>query len=187
MTVEHDALDTLWYFPSKLQDLKVLNLGAGYSDSPISSKLVNAPFKSLTNVELHRPALLTLHNLPWKAGWTKNEHMDVFAFMTNVLVDEYDVILFIDVLEHFPSIQARHLLHRAIYTATKSVLVWVPLGECPQEPYDNNILQRHHSTWIESDFVEVADYEKVPIKMYTFPAFHKHFNPPVDAAWVIFK
>lgn len=157
------------------EELNVLNLGAGKSESPISEKLVSAKFNSLTNVEIHRPYFELLDRLPWKTPTVDNVNDTIQNYLDEYRGPQFDTVLLIDVLEHFEKIEAYNVLG-SCRVLGRTVLIWIPIGKCKQDPYDDNQYQKHLSTWDLDNFYG-AHVEH-------FPAFHKHFDPPVDAAWV---
>jgi hypothetical protein len=93
----------------------------------------------------------------------------------------YDVVLLLDVVEHFDKVSGVSLINEAIYVANKRVVIWIPFGVCPQGPMEANPYQVHRSTWLPEDFAGKGTTVEV------LPQFHKHFNPPVDAGWVVIE
>lgn len=173
--LEHDLACRL---PRNLTDLKVLNLGAGYCASPISSQILQMPFKSLTNVEIWPGAFVKLQAQHFAAQTVHNELDDAYAYAIRYFERSmFDVVLMIDFIEHLEKYRGMMLLDHC-RVISKSVVIFVPIGLCPQDAYDGNDYQRHMSTWNVTDFVGAS--------IEVFPDMHKHFNPPVSAAWVVY-
>lgn len=154
----------------------IVNLGAGKCESPISSQVLKIQCKQLVNVEVFTPYFNALNHLTYTSPHT-NHNTTIEAWLDSDPLPTADIVLMIDVLEHFLSPTAQDVLARVRALAQIGVLVWVPLGKCVQEPYDGNMYQKHLSTWNVEDFKSATDVE-------VFKGFHKHFEPPVDAAWV---
>lgn len=67
------------------------------------------------------------------------------------LPDDYDLILFIDVIEHLDKEDGKIFLKKLI-TKSKNVIVGTPKGFTPQDDVFGNELERHRSGWLPSDF-----------------------------------
>lgn len=159
-----------------------LNLGAGYCGSPISRQIPELPFDNLDNVELFLPYFEALTRLSYKATLVSNWHDDVFQWLEEHPALKHDFVLLIDIVEHFTALRGIELIHKAIDKANKAVLLWVPIGYCPQEPYDNNPYQKHLSTWTK-DMTILPFINDITAEFFHYPKFHGH----VDAAWVVYK
>jgi hypothetical protein len=172
-------LDLSLRLPKDLSTLKVLNLGAGHCASPISSQIPNLIFEKLVNVEIWASTYVKLSRVKFATLDTTNVLMDLNSYLAeHSEQDEFDVILFIDVLEHVEKDIAVNLIRLCRY-ASKRVVIFLPIGKCKQDPYDGNPYQEHLSTW------ELSDFEGAQVEY--FENFHKHFSPPVHAAWVIYE
>jgi glycosyltransferase involved in cell wall biosynthesis len=84
------------------------------------------------------------------------------------LIDElpdYDVILMIDIIEHFEKAEGLKLLDRVMAHARKAVIVSTPLDPAKeQEYYQHYPLEQHWSRWSEVDFVSYdCTFSIVPI------------------------
>lgn len=163
--------------PDNIEELSVLNLGAGSCSSDISRQVVQLKFKHLTNVEIWPAAFIKLQSLKFATDTVENIMSDAYAYVMHQ-EEPCDVVLLIDVLEHFVLNDAIALLDKC-RKISKRVVIFLPIGECRQDALDGNPYQKHASTWTLDDF-EGASVEYLP-------KFHKHFAPPVDAAWVIYE
>ena len=96
-------------------------------------------------------------------------------------LDDVDVVLLIEVLEHFSRKDALKLLTRLEKICRKGIMIFSPLGEIHREPKDQNALQRFRSSWIGEDFA------KLGYDVDVYSGFYREFNPPLDAAWAVKK
>jgi len=77
---------------------------------------------------------------------------------------QYDVILLIDVIEHFEKEQGLELVKKLKRHANRCVLISTPAYPAPQEDYNGNEYERHKSRWGPLDFTEHDfSYRFVPI------------------------
>lgn len=172
-----NALDVIPRFEGlTLDECVIANLGAGKSDSPISSQLPKIVCKQWVHVEGFAPYLPTLRAHDWKRG-VEVCNEDILSWIGAQPRQSVDVSLVIDVLEHFPKLWAGALLHQLLRVTKQRILIWIPFGICPQGDNDGNRLQIHLSTWFPPDL------EDHGFTVETYPSFHKHFDPPVDAGW----
>lgn len=171
-------LSLLAHLPPNTEDLSVLNLGAGYCSSVISSQFTSIFFRKLVNVEIWPSAYVRLARLQFETVDVENYNDDLVRFINNPDVGEYDVVTLIDALEHIEKDVALGVLRRCSEIAKRTV-IFLPIGECRQDDINGNPYQRHLSTWSVDDFAgAVVHFHK---------EMHKHFDPPVDAAWVIYE
>jgi glycosyltransferase involved in cell wall biosynthesis len=63
----------------------------------------------------------------------------------------YDVVLLIDVLEHFPKEEGLRLLDEMLAHANKALIVATPMEPAPQVEYLGNSLEGHRSRWTPHD------------------------------------
>lgn len=162
-----------------LQSCTVLNLGAGICGSPISEQLHFLPCRRLINVEKFGPYMEQLCKMPFAARDTEFHEMDIREYVDSDKMGDVDITLLIDVLEHLPREDALHVLNVLKARTKRRILIWLPLGECPIEPFHNNPYQVHLSTWFDDD-PEFAGHS-----IEKFERYHEHLEPPADAGWVI--
>ena len=155
--------------------LSVLNLGAGHCSSPISEQFTKLLCAHLVNVEVYKPVFDELAGLTFVSPAT-NINMDVLNALPQIPDESQDVVVMLDVLEHFTKEDGAHVLGELKRIARKKVVVFVPCKECPQGEYEGNPYQRHLSTWVPADFGAEWQAE-------VYPGFHTHVNPPADAGW----
>jgi hypothetical protein len=180
-----EPLDLVGRLGPDLSDKVVANLGAGRSDSPVSEQLRTMTCKRLINVERFDDYFATLATLTWATPSVINEHRDIVEWTWAVhaslkwLVRDIDIILLLDVLEHFKKQQALELLDAWRDIARERIVIWLPFGPCIQEALDGNEYQRHLSTW------EPEDFQRFGTEVEFLPNFHTHVAPPANAGWVI--
>jgi hypothetical protein len=64
----------------------------------------------------------------------------------------FDLVTFLDVIEHFPKRQGFELLERCERLTSKYIVVFTPNGFLEQGPEYGNVFQRHLSGWFPHDF-----------------------------------
>jgi hypothetical protein len=72
-----------------------------------------------------------------------------------------DLVILIDVLEHFSADDALEVLRQVEAVAARRVVLFTPRGHFPQEGHDSfdlggEELQRHRSTWEPDDLVKIG-------------------------------
>jgi len=179
--IQPDPLNLLDKFTGlDVPELSVLDLGAGLYDSPLSKQMLELPFRKLTAVEIYFPALRHLRtNLVPNNPQLEVIEGDIRYVLSSIPDNSYDVVTMLDSIEHFRRPDARVILMNIMAIARQRVLIWLPLGYCPQGDLQGNIFQRHLSTWSGKEFREMG----FDVRIYR--EFHQHFTPPVDAAWAI--
>ncbi len=162
-----------------VEELSVLDLGCGECASAVSRQVLEIPCRHLVSVDVHEPALTSLRSKPCTAGAHTLLHVSMQDVGGLVELIRPDVTLFIDSLEHLEMAAAVSLLEMVERYTRQRVVIWLPLGNCPQEEYGGNPFQRHLSTWT-TELLTERGYE-----VERFPGFHLHFEPPVDAGWAV--
>jgi 2-polyprenyl-3-methyl-5-hydroxy-6-metoxy-1,4-benzoquinol methylase len=135
----------------------------------------------LTNVDIYKPYVDYLQTQKFDAQVAEFVYKDVVLWLAEQPEGEYDVLLLIDLLEHFERVRAEFVVRLCKYVARRKIIVFSPLGKCPQAAYDGNGYQRHLSTWTS------AGLEALGFQVEVLEAFHKHFDPPVDAGWAVME
>jgi len=164
----------------RLSDLSCLDLGCGKNESPISATVLQIPWRVLTSVEVW-PVNVQLLRLKHLGGEIAAKAWNVFMEpMENLLprmVGEFDVILILDSLEHLTKGEALRFLRTVEGQKYRRLLIWLPLGPCPQGPREDNPHEVHLSTW------SAEELDQLGYDVQVFPRLHRHITPWVDAAW----
>lgn len=76
----------------------------------------------------------------------------------------YDVVLMIDVLEHFTKEEGAKLLECLLMHTKKALIISTPINPAPQEEYAGNHYEAHLSRWTPVDFTKFEfDFTMLPI------------------------
>lgn len=126
----------------------VLELGCGTGD-----KLAATPCALRVGVDAFRP-YIDMATMKWGPRIHELHLAEASEFMAKEL-RIFDAILMIDFLEHLDKVTAVQLLARCRLSARRKIIVFIPLGECPQD-HDSYSLggdswQTHRATWSVDD------------------------------------
>jgi hypothetical protein len=149
-----------------------------------SLALVGCPVK--IGLDAHRPYLLNRtvrDGIPINASAQQLDQLFV--------PDSVDLVMLIDVVEHFPADVARDVLRQAESVAARLVMLFTPRGEFPQAGFDafglgGERYQEHRSAW-EPEALVGLGYRVIVLTGYHGPgnqSFVEAFGPsapPVDA------
>lgn len=162
----------------EIEALSVLDLGCGYNRNRISRVVLELPFSYLTSVDIHQPCLDALRERTVAASVHYIVWNDLLHYLGGT-AEVFDVTLLLDVLEHFDESNSGLLLAFAEAVTHKRIIIFLPLGTCPQGTYDGNPYQAHLSSW------EASDLRELGYTVEVLPGFHKNFTPLIDAAWAV--
>ncbi len=132
---------------------KILDIGIGcgkyaflsreYLDKPYES----TPYKIIIHgVEAHQEYITPIHELLYDKIFKGD-----FLITKNQIDDNYDLILLIDVIEHFNREDGINLIN-FLLKRTKNLLIATPDGFIEQEEVYNNPYEIHKSGWSKTDF-----------------------------------
>uniref|UniRef100_A0A6M3KE15 Putative methyltransferase n=1 Tax=viral metagenome TaxID=1070528 RepID=A0A6M3KE15_9ZZZZ len=165
----------------KFTEMTVLDLACGKNESPISSQVLEIPFYSLVSVDAWRGNMEEL--------WRKREHGEIAAKHFTWYIEDmrtlvprlrpggYDAVLLLDALEHIPKGDGLQLLKDVEALSPRRIVMWIPLGNCPQGALNGNPHEVHLATWEEQELRNLG------FRVQVFPKFHRHIEPWADAAW----
>lgn len=175
----HDLYGRISDLP--VTSLRVVDLGAGERASAISARIRDIECAELVSVEAFPEHTWYLQAQYVKAKRHIVWEMDMVYFAETRAADEFDIALLLDVLEHLEKPKALAFLKEVERITTKRILIWLPIGDCPQGAKDGNPLEIHRSTW------SVEELQALGYTVQHFPNFHTHIFPDrgVDAAWAI--
>lgn len=155
-----------------LDGLKVLNIGIGPGDSGLAIQLPALPFEQIDHVEIHQPYIDQAKQKFWVAKKVNYHLADAREFP----VENYDLVLAFDVLEHMPKEDALKLIARC-----PRMVIFGPLENSLQndrEGVDMSVdSQAHLSLWTERDFVDLGFQTEV------LPGFHREHGEEWPAVW----
>jgi len=129
----------------------VLDVGTG-----LMSSLELVPCRVKLGLDAHRPYLehrRVTGAVPVNASAAELERLFVPGAV--------DLVMLIDVVEHFTPDEARDVLRQAEAVAARRVVLFTPRGEFPQDGFDafglgGEELQRHRSSWEPNDLVALG-------------------------------
>lgn len=180
------------------QDMRILDIGSGPC-----RKLKDRRFSGvdITCLDIFKPYLSVCKQLGFKVV-----HGDALNLKFYFRPKSFDIVLLIDVLEHFKKSDCNKVLRQVEKIARYQIVIWTPVGwypqdyDCVDEPWkedDNlyskhkNIYQQHISAWYPKD-LEKKGYRCEVLKNYHFDirsVSHKLKNKsqPVSASqmWAV--
>lgn len=80
-------------------------------------------------------------------------HYDTVANSIGKLLD-YDVVLLIDVLEHFEKTEGKDVIKKILKHTNKALIISTPLYPASQGEYLSNKYEEHKSRWTQLDFAD---------------------------------
>jgi 2-polyprenyl-3-methyl-5-hydroxy-6-metoxy-1,4-benzoquinol methylase len=163
------------------EELTVLDLGCGPGETDIARQVLGAPWRRLIQVEAFGPYAGVMRAKTPAAATRELHEMRIPEIFGAIAAGEADIAVMNDVLEHFERGEALALLRRLERFVRRGIVLFSPVGEVAQEPYDGNELQRHRSFW------EAEDWARLGYDVEVYEAFHGQLDPPATAAWAIKK
>lgn len=124
----------------------VLDLACG--DGYTTQKMLLPKKFIIDGVELHKPYAQIARN---RGIYRKVYSHDIRTFLKK---QKYDIIIASHVIEHLSKSEGRKLMETMLKHANEMVIIATPIGELPQDTYDNNRLQIHKSQWFVPDFTK---------------------------------
>ncbi|MBI2034162.1 MAG: class I SAM-dependent methyltransferase [Candidatus Levybacteria bacterium] len=180
------------------KEMQILDLGSGPCQ-----KLKDRRFRGvdITCFDIFQPYLSVCQRLGFKTV-----HGDARKLNYYFKSKSFDIVLLIDVLEHFTKMEGDKVLSRVEKIARKQIIIWTPVGWYPHD-YDcvddawkafgnlrtqqKNKYQQHQSSWHPDD-LEKKGYTCTVLKDYHFDirsVSHdlQHHPTPVHASqmWAI--
>lgn len=120
----------------------VLDIGCG-----AASPLKDLPRRChAVGVDAHRPSIEAS-----RRDGIHDEYLEQRVDELDVPDDSFDVVVMLDLIEHFPPDAAAELLATAERIARSRVVISTPNGFLEQGVYDHNPYQVHHSGWTVDD------------------------------------
>lgn len=149
------------------QPKSVLDIGVGFGKYGLLIRdILEVPFErynkqqwlcQLDGVEAFKGYQNPIHDYIYNNIYY-NDVMNIICDLPN-----YDVILLIDVIEHFEKEQGYRLI-KELLEHTKSLIISTPLYPAEQEDYNGNFYEEHKSRWFIRDFIDFDySFKYVPI------------------------
>ena len=155
----------------KIEEMHALNIGIGDGNSGIARQIPFIPFKSLTMIDIHEPYIKNAKARFYDAKKVRFYNAD----MREYPVENYEIVMLFDVLEHLKKEESLKVLSRI----KGKTIVFIPL----ETEYRKNIYdlksQDHLSMWTEEDFI------KLGFKTERLVNFHHEDGKTFDALWAI--
>jgi len=157
------SLITDWIF--KLNPKKILDIGIGNGRYGFLCRdLLDTPFEDNPNriimegIEGYEKYVTDIHRLVYDKIYLGN-----CIKIIDDVANDYDLILFIDVIEHLDKEEGKLFLDK-LRKKSKNIIVGTPKGFTKQDDVYGNELERHRSGWNTSDF---KSYPNAIIKQIT--------------------
>lgn len=144
-------LGDLSYYKALEKELKemtsVLDVGCG-SWSPLAN--VKKRFYSV-GIDIHKSSI---EEIKKSKIHDKTKVGDVLKISTYFKPKSFDVVIALDVVEHFVKKEGLELIKQMEALAKKKVIILTPYGFTKQTPIDDNPFQEHKSGWSIDDFTK---------------------------------
>jgi 2-polyprenyl-3-methyl-5-hydroxy-6-metoxy-1,4-benzoquinol methylase len=129
----------------RLQPRSLLDVGPGYGKYGFMAREYLDDFRGDMRIE----AVEVFPDYLERVGWSPYDRVHHGSLVDVELPDRYDLVLMIDVLEHFDRADGYDALYRAL-SAGDAVLVSTPIGY-EQGPSHGNVHETHLSEWHPDD------------------------------------
>ncbi len=96
-------------------------------------------------------------NPVWDYAYNSIQMGDIRNLIDNL--NNYDVVICADVLEHFPIDESKHLMQQLLKTG-KILIATTPAGYYPQGAWGGNSAETHHCTLVAQDFPDLIAVKK---------------------------
>jgi SAM-dependent methyltransferase len=136
----------------------VLDIGCG-SWSPLAN--VRKSFYSV-GIDIHKPSI---NEIKKKKIHDKYKIGDVLKVDKYFKPKSFDVVIALDVVEHFEKKDGLSLIEQMEKIAKKKVIILTPYGFTIQHPQDGNPFQEHKSGW------NIEDFEKRGYRVFGMRGF----------------
>ncbi|MCM3494627.1 glycosyltransferase [Paenibacillus sp. FSL M7-1455] len=175
------------------QPRSILDVGVGFGKyGLLCREVLEVPFGRYHKEQWH----VIMDGIEVYEGYRNPIHEHVYnqVYYGNVRdllerLPNYDVILLIDVLEHFPKEEGIALLHHLLRHTEKVLIVSTPLYPSNQGEYLGNIHETHRSRWHLLDFRHLeCSYRLIETsdggaQIFTFTPPCAASTPTIDFIW----
>jgi len=128
----------------------VLDLGCGRGDVLAQAGVLSS--STVSGVDGHEPSLAAAK----KAGYSRVTNSDVMSYLADQEAASVDVIIALDVIEHFIKATGFNLIGEATRVARHKVIFMTPNGFQYQAPAPDNPFQEHLSGWTPQEFRDLG-------------------------------
>lgn len=150
------------------QPKSLLNIGVGFGKYGLLIRdILELPFERynknqwtciIDGVEAFRNYKNPIHDYIYNKIYYDN----IIDVIDNLPI--YDIILLIDVLEHFTKVEGKFLIQKLCEHINKSIIISTPLYPDKQKDYIGNVYEEHKSRWYITDFLDFDfSYKYIPI------------------------
>ncbi len=138
---------------SKIKPHKVLDIGVGNGRYGFLCRdILDTPLEE-------KPSRIVLEGIEGFEKYITEFHKKIYDKiyigncydLVEALPNDYDLILFLDVIEHLDKAQGEKLI-KVLLTKTKNIIIATPCGYVPQDDVFGNEYERHRSGWTKKDF-----------------------------------
>lgn len=128
----------------------LLDVGCG-SSTPLA-KLQSRP-KHLVGADGFQPSIDTSRKNNFHDDYVNTDLLDIDRAFEP---DAFEIVVALDVIEHFSKEDGVKLLQKMESIANKRVIVFTPNGFLPQNEHSGNVLQRHLSGWSAQEMKQLG-------------------------------
>jgi hypothetical protein len=162
-----------------LKPMKVLDVGTGFGKYGVlcreyldlwDGRQKYEFTRQIDGVEAFRGYITPLHEYVYN-----NLYEDNIMILMEKMEMGYDLVLLIDVLEHFEKDEGRLLLNMLLAKNT-GVLVCTPKRPSPQKDAFGNIFETHRTSWTRSELLQVSNTFFVPDRVSFICYMTNHVN-----------
>lgn len=161
--ISHIVNEVLKYKPSS-----VLDLGVGFGKyGVILREVLDVPYRRYDREDW----AVTIDGIEGFSAYRNPIHDFVYNHAHYGLIEDvlpglgvYDVVLMVDLVEHFDKPQGLEVLRLALAHTRSALIVSTPLVPAALKPYMGNVLDLHRSAWGPADFAAFRhDYCVIPV------------------------
>ncbi len=128
----------------------VLDLGCGRGDVLVQAGVLTS--SRVSGVDGDEPSLTAAK----EAGYARVINSDAMSYLADQESSSFDVVIALDVVEHFKKAAGLELINEATRVARHKVIFMTPNGFQYQAPAPDNPFQEHLSGWTPQEFRDLG-------------------------------